>query len=303
MNLNTQNMTNKKTKVQVFILTHNRPLLLLKTIKSIMNQDYMDFSFIISDNSSNEDTKEILFPLNLNCIYIRRFPMLSSIEHFNTVLSEVTSEYFMMFHDDDIMNIEMISKLVDCLDNNINCVAACTNADNMDEGGNLIGHFSSLHKDQIIYRKEELYRFYYKNKSLPFPSFMYRTSMVKGIFLDLLKGGKYCDSCFILDLLDKGPIFYIYSYIGMCYRRSKFQDSHFIDLKARSKQIRYFSKAIDIDFKSEQAVKWRLKELYITCCVEKKRFNIQLLHLFKKNGMYNLWIKALIKNIFLNVSR
>ena len=44
----------------VFILTHNRGEMLLETINSVLNQTCHDFKFIVSDNSSNDDTARLL---------------------------------------------------------------------------------------------------------------------------------------------------------------------------------------------------------------------------------------------------
>ncbi|WP_455668151.1 glycosyltransferase family 2 protein [Phocaeicola sp.] len=291
--------------VQVFILTRNRPKYLDLTLSSVLKQTYLNLEVIVSDNSTENETYNMLKKRISNRLrYVKRIPdYINAVDHFNKILSEVTSEYFIMFHDDDLMEANMVFKLVQFLNNNPNCVAACTNAYNIDENGNILERFSKILEDQIVKDKKELFNIYSQDISLPFPSFIYRRALLNDICFDHYKGGKYSDSCFILDLLNIGQIAFMYSYVGMFYRRSQFQDSYKVDLMARSKQIRYFCKAINLDLKSKKAKRWRLKELYITCCVEKRRFTTQLLHLFKKNGIYDLWIKALIKNILLNVSR
>lgn len=293
------------SKVQVFILTRNRAEYLDLTLNSVLKQTYSNIEIIISDNSTENDTYNMLKKrINNRLKYVKRDPdYVNPFDHFNKILSEVTSEYFIMFHDDDLMEANMVLKLVQFLNSNPNCVAVCTNAYDIDENGNMLKRFSKVWEDRIVKDGKELFDIYSQNLSLPFPSFMYRRALLKDISFDNSKGGKYSDSCFILDLLNIGQIAFVYSYVGMFYRRSQFQDSHKVDLMARNNQIRYFCKTIDLDFKSKIAKGWRLKELYVTYCVEKRRFSTQLLHLFKKNGIYDLWIKALIKNILLNVSR
>ena len=47
-------------KIQVFILTHNRPTKIQFSIDSVLKQTYKNIELIISDNSTNEDTEKLL---------------------------------------------------------------------------------------------------------------------------------------------------------------------------------------------------------------------------------------------------
>jgi len=116
-------------KIQVFILTYNRPQYVLRAVNSALNQNFDDYEVIISDNSTNDDTQKIIATLNNDKLkYKKREPSLPVIEHFNLVLSEVASDYFILFHDDDEMLPDYVSTLFETLKNNPDIVAAASNA-------------------------------------------------------------------------------------------------------------------------------------------------------------------------------
>ena len=94
----------------IYIMTHNRPEMLIDVICALEKQTYKQFKLVISDNSDNLDTKKNL----------ERAGIINKVEytfrkqtkdHFNTILNEVSSDYFMILHDDDIPCPSMVEKL------------------------------------------------------------------------------------------------------------------------------------------------------------------------------------------------
>ena len=99
--------------MQIYIMTYNRPDCVINAIESVRKQSFTNFTLIVSDNSTNSLTEELIrktyiFP---DFIYIKREPPVGGIEHLNLILSEVTSDFFMIFHDDDVMHMNMIESL------------------------------------------------------------------------------------------------------------------------------------------------------------------------------------------------
>ena len=89
--------------VTVLLPVYNAQDYLKQSIDSILGQTFTDFELIISDNSTNNLTQKSCEKFTDNRVfYIKRVPTLSGIEHFNTILTEVSCDYFMIFHDDDI---------------------------------------------------------------------------------------------------------------------------------------------------------------------------------------------------------
>src|SRR5450759_2365677 len=99
-------------KVQIFIATYNRSTLVINAINSALNQDFDSFEVIVSDNSSNDETEDLISGFKSKQLtYKRRKPSMPATDHLNSILQEVTSEYFMIFHDDDMMHKDMIKVL------------------------------------------------------------------------------------------------------------------------------------------------------------------------------------------------
>lgn len=290
-------------KIQIVILTRNRPLLLKQTVDSVLKQTYKDFQVIISDNSTNDETQQIIshnFSYVNNLKYIRREPQFQDFfKHANCNISEITSDYFILFHDDDLMLPTFIETLIDTLEKDHTLVAAASNAYNIDVNGNITGKYTSKKGTKVITYTKEMMLLYANNTSLPFPSYMYRTEAIKNLRFDASKGGKYSDSCFILDLVHKGNIMLLFDFYGMQYRRSDFQDSHFMDVKARCKQIKYLAEQSNIKYHSHTITKWRLKEIYTYFYLEKKPIRRIILKLFFKNHLYKLFFKSIVKKIFI----
>lgn len=47
-------------EICVYILTHNRPDVILRSLNSVREQDYCNLKIIVSDNSDNDETTELL---------------------------------------------------------------------------------------------------------------------------------------------------------------------------------------------------------------------------------------------------
>ena len=111
-------------------MTYNRPDCVINAIESVRKQSFTNFTLIVSDNSTNSLTEELIrktyiFP---DFIYIKREPPVGGIEHLNLILSEVTSDFFMIFHDDDVMHMNMIESLYNKIQESESYVAVASNA-------------------------------------------------------------------------------------------------------------------------------------------------------------------------------
>jgi len=88
-------------KVSVIITTFNRAEYLEKAIKSVLNQTYSDFELLILDNSSTDNTEEIVKSFNDERIrYIKHQPLNISQAR-NLGLKESKGDYIAFLDDDD----------------------------------------------------------------------------------------------------------------------------------------------------------------------------------------------------------
>ena len=112
----------------IILLCHNRPEYAVKAIESILNQSTTDFDFIISDNSSNYHLKHIVSTYFPFLTYKSWFPGISAIEHFQAAFSSVKTPYFVVFHDDDLMEPHYVQSVLNQFSLTPYAAAVATNA-------------------------------------------------------------------------------------------------------------------------------------------------------------------------------
>lgn len=108
-------------KVSVCIPTYNQTIYLKKCIDSLLMQSFTDYEIIISDDSSNNEVKNYIESLNVNCklSYFHHSPSLGSPANWNYSISQATGEFIKILHHDDFFtNSESLKTFVDLLEKN-----------------------------------------------------------------------------------------------------------------------------------------------------------------------------------------
>ena len=164
----------------VFLLTHNRGKLLLETVQSILNQTCHDFKFIVSDNSSNDETAKLLAENDLldKLEYRKRDTEYPSLEHFNLCLAEVNTKYFILFHDDDIMMPDMVQSLYDAISASDYVAVGC-NAYILHRVQETKKRMFRNAKNKIFDNTNTFVDMYLKKNIVPFPSYIYNKEKIK----------------------------------------------------------------------------------------------------------------------------
>lgn len=293
-------------KVQVFILTYNRPEFIINALESVIKQTYENIEIIVSDNSTNFITYELIKKNYSNLKYVHRTPTLEPIQHFNTILKEVTADYFMLFHDDDIMCNNMVSSLVNEINKNEKVVAVGTNAFvvvNNQLQNNLFR--AKKNKYQIITNRTELARNYLINSIVPFPSYLYKKSIANKLVFNSQNGGKYTDVAFLLNLCDLGPIINLETPL-MYYFFHKNQDSSNFDYFAISSLTNYIIKTTNYNRKDRVILRYRALHIYTyilnnLCDSSQSYFgwrNKKIILIMFFIYPFNYFIKLLIKLVY-----
>lgn len=214
--------------IQVFVLTYNRPRMVVNTIKSILAQTYSELQIVVSDNSTNDETKMLIqekFNDNPRIIYRKRFPSIPPIDHFNKVLSEVSAEYFMLFHDDDTMHPQMLQVLYEQIVDDETVAAVGANAKVIQQGkSKKLFRKKNADSTYIDNRSELVEHYFGQHGCVPFPSYIYRRDKLDGVHMEIEKGGKYCDVSFLMSVCDRGKIIWLNAPL-MDYYIHKGQDS------------------------------------------------------------------------------
>ena len=94
----------KQVKLTIGIPVYNGEKFLEEKITSILNQDFINFELIISDNGSTDSTKEICNSFAIKDERIRFFSHKNNSDmnwNFNFILKEARGEYFVWTAADD----------------------------------------------------------------------------------------------------------------------------------------------------------------------------------------------------------
>ena len=249
--------------VKIIIPTYNRLSLLLECLSSAVKQeiegDYK-INILVSDNSTNDETEHYFRNHFFNNVtYIRRSPPLTSFEHFTKIFKEVESDYFMIFHDDDIMEVGMISKLISQFSPATVAVAGNAYLLKNNIRTNKLVTRSFNPNNTIVTKKELLSLYLTENKKFAFPGYLYRSSAAK-IELDSYFG-KYWDVPFLSKVIEKGSITYLNEPLYY-YRQHEGQDSAASDLISKFHLLNFILNECGYLRKDKIIVSYRLQNIY-----------------------------------------
>jgi glycosyltransferase involved in cell wall biosynthesis len=198
--------------VSVYLACRDRIKYIEEVIESILAQTRQDFEFIISDNSSGTEVGDFVKTKYPHIRYCKRSSV-DVLTHFNLIHSEVKTDYFVIFHDDDVMLPEYLDRMLKAIDKDIELAAV---------GCNAFISWDSSHTDHIwapqiietclIKSPAELFNIYMGIKSrfhAPFPSYLYRLEKTRSIRFQPNEGGKYADVSFLMKLTAVAPLIWI----------------------------------------------------------------------------------------------
>lgn len=199
-------------RLNIYLLCHDRPQDARRAILSIQAQTDREFSFTVSDNSSNDELEQIVRAEFPHVRYVRRHPMLPALEHFNRCIDEADGEYFCLFHDDDLMLPGFVAGMRHAIARYPDAIALGCNA-RIESFGTLQAQpsFRAIQPYEIITSPHALAsRYFARSQSgiAPFPGYVYQRQGV-GDLRGRNDGGKYSDVTWLLRLLAHGPIVWI----------------------------------------------------------------------------------------------
>lgn len=249
-------------KLQIYILSRDRPNFLKETIDSVLNQDQLqiEYELIISDNSENSDVRKMVsqYYKNHQLKYISVNPPTSAKEHFQMIVSKLKSEFAILLHDDDVLCSNYLKNMYLAIKEN-NVVAVGCNAkifkNNISKATIRTHRFD---KPKKFYNERNFLIQYLPGNggNAPFPSYIYRTKYLKKIFLNLPIKGKHADAAILSSLLEFGEILWLEKSL-MYYRVHDSNDSVLEKVADRLHLMNYMKKK-DIDKNSINFLLYRL---------------------------------------------
>lgn len=226
----------------IYLLAHNRPEQALQAIKSILAQSNSEFELVVSDNSDNDQLRHLLID-HKDLAYIKRPRVFSAIEHGNLVLSEITTnnkfDYFMLFHDDDLMLPNYVAEFKKAQALFPNAIAFGANALIERDGVQKGVSFQSAKSYIGPISPNQLLRRYFSHHQLgiaPLPSYIYQRSALGQLRFDA-QGGKYGDVQWLTSWAVKGSMYWI-SAPMMVYR---FHDTNDGNTESRHDRLRFLA--------------------------------------------------------------
>lgn len=103
----------------VFVPTYNRASLLAGAIRSVLEQGFEEFSLIVADNASTDETPDVVAAFgDERLTYVRRAENIGPLGNFNACLSDVNADYCLVLCDDDLLEPTFLESTVPLLDEN-----------------------------------------------------------------------------------------------------------------------------------------------------------------------------------------
>ena len=252
---------NSKPKVQIFLLCRDRIEFASETINSIINQDYTNYELIVSDNSEKNDVFEFISENYPNIKVVRRNPPLFWIDHFNAALEESTSDLLVIFHDDDVMEKNYLSKLIEYLNKNPEVSAIAPNA-LVIKGTKYTKKVFASGLNKLIYHKKpdsifHHYMNFNKRFHAPFPGYLYKKECIKDLRFLLSEGGRNTDVAFLMKLSKIAPILWVPDTL-IKYRNHENAYRHDYNFQGKQKLLRFALRNAYLDKHDDDIVNFKL---------------------------------------------
>jgi len=129
------------TLVTIGIPTYNRAGgYLRKVIERSLGQTYQNLEIIVADNCSTDETPELVQSIDDPRLrYFRHDKNIGAINNFNFCLNQARGRYFLLFHDDDMIDIDFIETCISSLGSDQTVGAILTGVRTIDEHDNVLG--------------------------------------------------------------------------------------------------------------------------------------------------------------------
>lgn len=272
-------------KLSVYITTYNRIEYLKLAISSILNQTFTDFDLYILDNCSTDRTEHFVLSIyDPRVHYIRHPYNIGGIENINYAFEHCESDYFCVFHDDDICHSTLLEAEILYMEQHIECAAVTCLSNQIDDSGRIIKLYSVIDNEAIrTYSNKEFFKNYIdKQHNLIFPATMYRNEFIKKSELKLKNSpGPCADVVLYMDIEKAGGVIAELQRPLYSYRIYADQDSSMnfenmlIQLIKYLNQDHYYSVLLNSNKKSKACYyRWYTRKLLIRAA--SKRIDIDV---------------------------
>lgn len=138
-------MSENRPRVSIGLPVYNGERYLDEAIRSVLDQSYIDFELLISDNASTDGTEEICRSAAASdprVVYLRNDENLGAAPNYNRLVDLSNGEYFKWIAHDDGCAPEFLEQCVRVLDNEPEVVICYSKTILLDEVGDVLDHYS-----------------------------------------------------------------------------------------------------------------------------------------------------------------
>lgn len=282
-----QNIVKNNQEITVFVLTYNREYYLKKALLSILEQTYTNFTVIVLDNYSVDNTEEMVKSLDdERLLYIKHISdLVTGKSNMRYAFEICKTRYLVSFHDDDLIENTFIERALEEI-KLTGCTALSVGGKIMDEDDNLTGRLFST-TPKTVFKSDEYfsYMFSHNADSMLYPSVIYDRSFFDDIqkYITVMEVGPCNDQFLWFQICRYGGSICIDDLNLMHYRVHSHQDSSlntgFIDFQFIDalNKIPYYKKLVDKYYKK---IVVRIIRRYIQICemfysgkISRKRFS------------------------------
>lgn len=209
----------ERSKVTVLMPAHNAESFIFEAISSILNQTYEDFSLIVLDDGSTDDTLKIAksFENKDSRIIVHSEPLKRGIPWARDfLLTKIRSEYFAWMDADDVAFPERLAEQISYLDSHPNVGAVSCSFQDYESGA-----IVSINLSEAELKARMLMENIFLN-----PGAMVRTSLLQKINFSFLESGvpSATDYAFWKAMWQVAPLA-VLPKVLMRYRRHPLQES------------------------------------------------------------------------------
>jgi glycosyltransferase involved in cell wall biosynthesis len=153
---------NLRPAISIGLFVYNGDFFLPKALDSLLQQTFLDFELIISDNASTDGTEEICraHAARDNRIRYYRSPKnMGAGWNMRRVCELATGKYFKWAAADDFLDPEFLRRCVEALENDPGCVLAFTGTRVIDRQGNHVEDYKwpmQTHSPDVVTRFREM---------------------------------------------------------------------------------------------------------------------------------------------------
>ncbi len=161
--------------VTIVMSAYNHGDYVENAIKSVLNQTYKNYKFVVADDASTDNTVDIIMKYEDVIDEIHLYDVNSGCGRGSELILQSTTKYTAIINSDDAWEPEKLEKQVAYMETHPECGACFTWCDEVDENGKLTD--MQFFKVKNRSKEEWMYRFWKAGNCLAHPSILIRTEL------------------------------------------------------------------------------------------------------------------------------